>query len=53
MEGVTARSKADAERKGKSIAAIKDAFDKFAPPSDVLPVGKAAIAALKTVSKTR
>jgi hypothetical protein len=47
MEGVTARSKADAERKSKAIGAIRSAFEKYPPTSDVLPVGKEAVAALK------
>lgn len=34
---VTARSKADAERKGSAYAAVKSAFDKFAPTDDVVP----------------
>lgn len=45
--GVTARTKADAERKGNSITAVKEAFNKFAPPNDKIPTSKEEIAALK------
>jgi hypothetical protein len=44
---VTARSKADAERKGTAYAAAKSAFDAFAPTDEVVPTSKAQKAALR------
>lgn len=45
--GVTARSKADAERKVGAIKATQSAFDKFAPTDDKVPTSKADKQALK------
>lgn len=44
---VTARSKADAGRKGTAYAAAKSAFDKFAPTDDKMPVSTADKQALR------
>jgi len=49
--GVTARSKADAERKGGAIRALRQAFEEFPPThgdnTNRVPTSKAEIAALK------